>query len=343
MILRLFSLAAATAVLGIAVTLFVRADDSAAAGDAADESADNGLCYVCHLDLQKEAITTSHLGEDIGCTDCHGRSAEHMHDEMLMTKPDQLFGRREVNDMCGTCHDDAHEDVEAEVAAFLNEWRGRDRPNGRVITEQSICTDCHGTHNIVKKMGTADGQEEAEWTALFGGENLDGWKASGAAVWKTKYGRLVGTLGEGATGGELLTEAQYKDFLLAVTFRATFPVKAGIWLRVAEQDRGPRIEIVRSRNPLALTGSLYVPERGLALVNLRKDLFDAGGWNTLSVKSQGPRVQIWLNGEEIGSAVVPGPEQGRLGLYLTGGQPFADGELAVREVQIQELPEEEQP
>jgi len=143
MTLRLFSFAAATAVLGIAVTLFVRADDSVETvsdGDAAEESADNGLCYVCHLDLQKEAITTSHLGEDIGCTDCHGRSAEHMHDEMLMTKPDQLFGRCEVNDLCGTCHDDAHEDVEDKVAAFLNQWRGRDRPNGRVITEQSICT-----------------------------------------------------------------------------------------------------------------------------------------------------------------------------------------------------------
>jgi len=74
-----------------------------------------------------------------------------------------------------------------------------------------------------------------------------------------------------------------------------------------------------------------------------EDLFDAGGWNTLSVKAQGTRVQIWLNGEEIGSAVVPGPEQGRLGLYLTGGESFADGELAVREVQIQELPEVESP
>jgi hypothetical protein len=82
------------------------------------------------------------------------------------------------------------------------------------------------------------------------------------------------------------------------------------------------------------TGSLVLPGRGLALVNLRADLFDPEGWNTISVEARGPRVQVWLNGEEIGAVRVSGPAAGRIGLHLEGGPAFAGGELAVREVQV---------
>ena len=63
----------------------------------ADEKPDgNNKCYVCHPSLQTEEITTVHLEMGISCDECHGPSVEHMHDEMLMTKSDFLFGRAEV-------------------------------------------------------------------------------------------------------------------------------------------------------------------------------------------------------------------------------------------------------
>ena len=140
---------------------------------------DNSLCFVCHLDLRTEVIATSHLAAGVTCTGCHGPSVEHMHDEMLMTKPDRLFGRAEVNEMCGSCHppktpgEDLHQ-APAAVEAFRQEWLGRSRPNGRVITAGAVCTDCHGTHNIVKKMaGRADEPEFNEWFPLFNGDDLD--------------------------------------------------------------------------------------------------------------------------------------------------------------------------
>ena len=298
--------------------------------------ADNGLCYVCHLTLKTEEITTTHLAEGHACTKCHGPSNDHMQDEMQMTTPDLLYGRTEVDGMCGKCHDDPHEDKPAEVKAFRDKWRGRPRPNGRAITETSICTDCHGTHNIDKEL-TADSDKKAEWVSVFNGTDLAGWHPSGDARWKVKLGRIVATPGP-KTHGDLWLDAAYEDYLMAVTFRVDGPIHAGIWLRATDADRGPRIEIFPSSKPRAFTGSVAVPGKGLALANLREDLFDAGGWNTLSMEVRGQRIAVWLNGAEVGAACCAGPPKGRIGLHIQGGPEHAGAELAVREVQLQKLP-----
>ncbi len=72
----------------------------------AEKPNENSKCYVCHPDMKTEELTTDHLDMDVTCDECHGSSTEHMHDEMLMTKPDLLFGRSEVERMCSnpTCH-----------------------------------------------------------------------------------------------------------------------------------------------------------------------------------------------------------------------------------------------
>ena len=33
--------------------------------------------------------------------------------------------------------------------AFVKEWSGRRRPNGRMVLPDSVCTDCHGNHAIL--------------------------------------------------------------------------------------------------------------------------------------------------------------------------------------------------
>jgi hypothetical protein len=85
-------------------------------------------------------------------------------------------------------------------------------------------------------------------------------------------------------------------------------------------------------------------------VNLREDLVDREGWNTLSVKVEGDRIQVWLNGEEIGVVRVTGPGKGKIGLYIEGQHPAdllrkskrrgsKSAELSVREVLIKQLSE----
>ncbi|MBN1804530.1 MAG: DUF1080 domain-containing protein [Sedimentisphaerales bacterium] len=323
----------------------------------AEKSDENSKCYVCHPALKTEELTVSHLDMGVACDECHGLSTEHMHDEMLMTQPDLLFGRSEVCEMCSnpSCHKPGGErsvygledhDSEA-LEEFIKSWRGRIRPNGRAVTHNSVCTDCHGTHNITEANKQQGGEDKAvEWTAVFNGSDIKNWQSSGDVSWTVKRGRIAGVPGSRDESGVLWTKDEYEDYLMVVTFRAEWPIHAGIWLRGTgqEQDaeRGARIEIFESDQPVAFTGSVSIKGKGLALSNLRDDLVDKGGWNTLSVKVQGNRIQVWLNAEEIGVVRAAGASKGKIGLYIEGKTTSGSTELQIREVQIQQLKKEEQ-
>ena len=330
------------------------ADESQAEKSEQAEKPDgNSKCYVCHPDMKTEELTTSHLEMDVNCDECHGLSTEHMHDEMLMTKPDLLFGRAEVDKMCSnpTCHKPGaersvygYQDHKEPVVVedFFKKWYGRMRPNGRAVSRDSVCTDCHGTHNITKPINPSEDEQAAEWIAAFNGRDLAGWQPSGNASWTVKRGRIIARPGANGKGGVLWTKDEYEDCLLAVTFQATWPIHAGIWLRGAGLEQGPRIEIFEKPKAIAFTGSVCVQGKGLALVNLREDLVDREGWNTLSVKVEGDRIQVWLNGEEIGVVHAARPAKGKIGLYIEGHPVSKSVELRVREVLIQRLGESEE-
>ncbi len=337
---------------GIALIAFVCvlavcfADELMAQKSADEKSSGNSKCYVCHPALKTEDITTIHLDMGITCDQCHGPSIEHMHDEMLMTKPDLLFGRAEVRNMCSNpmCHkpgDDRrvygrqdHKD-QAAVKAFHEKWLNRVRPNGRFITLNAVCTDCHGTHNIVKDLKAES--EEKKWITAFNGRDLTGWQPSGAASWIVERRSIVGKPGTNGSGGTLWTDAVYEDYLLTVTFRATWPIHAGICLRGTASECGPRIEIFENRQASAFTGSIFVPDKGFALLNMREDLVDRESWNTISVKVQGKRFQVWLNGEEVGAIQAIGPAKGKIGLHIESNPAYKSAKLYVREVLIQKL------
>ena len=329
------------------------ADEPQAETTNGEKTNGNSKCYVCHPILKTEEITTDHLDIDITCDECHGPSIEHMHDEMLMTKPDLLFGRAEVERMCSnpTCHKPGgdrliyarqdHKD-QAAVKEFHEKWLHRVRPNGRFITIKSVCTDCHGTHNIVEgdEAGSEDSQS-GSWITAFNGQDLTGWQSSGAASWTVNRGRLIGAPGASGKGGTLWTDDVYQDYLLTVTFQATWPIHAGIWLRAEGSELGPRIEIFENKNPASFTGSVWVPGKGMALANLRRDLVDTESWNTISAKVEGKRFQVWLNGEEIGAIRADGPAKGKIGIHIETNPLYKAAKLAIREVLIQKLGEQE--
>jgi hypothetical protein len=297
----------------------------------AAQKADNSLCYVCHLTMQTDEITVQHLAEGIGCEKCHGSSHEHMHDEMLTTKPDRLYGRKQVDAMCGSCHDKPHEEKQPELKAFLEKWRGRDRPNGRAVTATSICTDCHGTHVVAKKISSKQAAA-ASWVSLFNGRDLAGWKPAPSDNWRVDRGRIVGRTRPEITAADLWGEDAYADFVLSVTFRQQGAVKAGIWLRGQPATPGLRVEILAAGKTPPLTGSVHLPGKGLVLVNVRDELLDDEGWNTLVAEVRGGRTTVRLNGEEIGAVVHGGPREGRIGLHAEG-----PGDFVVREILIQRL------
>jgi hypothetical protein len=129
-----------------AAALLVAATDEEKAKKEGEDAVlkSNSACMVCHIDFDDEELTVQHRKAGVMCAACHGPCLEHMNDEMAATRPDRLFGRAEVNEMCRECHGD-HKNKDA-VDEFRREWYGKRRSNGQLIRTDSICTDCHGRH-----------------------------------------------------------------------------------------------------------------------------------------------------------------------------------------------------
>ncbi len=299
--------------------------------------ADNTFCVVCHLDLKKELIAAKHLEQDITCMQCHGSSTEHMQDEMLMTKPDILFGRTEVEPMCCECHE-THQNPDA-VEAFRKEWLGKHRENGRAITQNAVCTDCHGTHNIVTEMGTlAKATVEPKWTSLFNGEDLSGWKPTGGATWTVERGCLVGRQGPNYAPGDLFTEEEFGDFELIVTFKMQWPGNSGVWFRYRAPDKAYQADILEYTDPVCYTGSLYCPGKMFIAMNEDPSILNRDLWNTLKVRAQGDHLVITLNDVVTADVHEDSFDRGRIGFQVHPGDEFKDMKITLRELLIRPLP-----
>ncbi|MHC4442673.1 MAG: cytochrome c3 family protein [Planctomycetota bacterium] len=112
------------------------------------EPADNSECMVCHADFAEEELSVKHEEAGVGCAECHGPSEDHGGDEANVLFPDYLYGRSEIVNFCKTCHKEEHP-MGKMYELFLKKWSGKYRPNGRMISDESICTDCHGNHAIL--------------------------------------------------------------------------------------------------------------------------------------------------------------------------------------------------
>ena len=104
----------------------------------------NATCYVCHMTFVYEKISSTHFEAKVTCIECHGTSAKHANDENIgATKPDVVYARKDVDKMCGKCHEDHDVAPRKVVARFLQ----RKLPANR----EPVCTDCHGTHRIERE------------------------------------------------------------------------------------------------------------------------------------------------------------------------------------------------
>jgi hypothetical protein len=210
-----------------------------------------------------------------------------------------------------------------------------------VVNNQSICTDCHGTHNVdgkVRDKGAgAEGQDEGEWISLFNGQDLTGWKPTGNAQWRVERGAIVGTQGENNAPGDLFTEESYADFLLTVTYRAEWPCNSGVWFRYQSAKQAYQADILEWPDPVCYSGTVYCPGKMFIAMNTDKDLVDREGWNTISVQAEGDHIQVWLNGHQVADVHDDTSDTGRIGFQVHPGKHFGPMKIVVSEVKLRPL------
>jgi hypothetical protein len=149
----------------------------------------------------------------------------------------------------------------------------------------------------------ADDKPPEEFTALFNGKDLTGWKPTGKAdVWTVEDGAIVC---KGGGGGWLLTEKDYGDFEFRCEYRwGKKGGNSGVALRTPDKGDpayvGMEIQLIDDEGwPGKLadyqhTGSIYDVQPAKPAANKK-----IGDWNTIKIVCKGRKVIIEQNGKEL--------------------------------------------
>jgi hypothetical protein len=170
-------------------------------------------------------------------------------------------------------------------------------------------------------------QGSGEWTTLFDGSSLNGWKPAGDANWQVVDGVIQANRGNGF----LASSASYRDFDLTLEFWVDPDANSGVFIRCSDPqkigaDTCYEVNIFDKR-----------PEqdyRSGAIVNVAKPMsvINTGGkWNTYAITAKGPRMTVTLNGTRTVDVEHSGHAQGPIALQ------YSVGTVKFRNVRIRPL------
>jgi hypothetical protein len=151
---------------------------------------------------------------------------------------------------------------------------------------------------------TLTAQEKKDgWKLLFDGKTLDGWrvfKKKGTRGWAVKDGAIYL---EKPGSGDLMTEAQYGNFVFSVDWKFESGNNSGIIYRVGEQGAetwitGPEMQVL-TEYPKAK----FTKNSGGALYDMYAPKVSAlkprDQWNTFKIVANGKHLEQWVNGVKV--------------------------------------------
>ncbi len=158
-------------------------------------------------------------------------------------------------------------------------------------------------------------QEKREgWQLLFDGATTAGWHTYGKTgignAWKVADGALyfdAGSKRNGATGGDIVTDAEYQNFDLRLEWKIAPKGNSGIMFYVKEEPQyqypwhtGPEIQVLDNDGHADAkinkhrAGDLY------DLISVSKETVKpVGEWNSVRIVANGGKLDSYLNGERV--------------------------------------------
>ncbi|MFO0960972.1 MAG: family 16 glycoside hydrolase [Isosphaeraceae bacterium] len=184
--------------------------------------------------------------------------------------------------------------------------------------------------------------ETAGFTPLFNGRDLEGWEGD-TSLWSAKDGMLVGKSPGIKQNQFLATKADYKDFVLQLSFRLIGGEgNSGVQFR-SERIPGTEMKGYQADIGENYWGSLYDESRRnkvlvaaspKALEAVRKD-----GWNHYTIRAMGNSITLTLNGVTSVSYKEDDPAiaalGGKIAVQIHAGGPM---EVQFKDILIQPLP-----
>ena len=177
------------------------------------------------------------------------------------------------------------------------------RSSGMVVVVTLVFAANAGAQEEMNTL--TDAEREAGWRLLFDGRSLDGWRGYNMEGMPGGWAVEDGMLTRVGPGGDIITEAQFADFELAIEWRVEPGGNSGVFYRAAEGEEriyhsAPEMQVVDDANhrdgqsPLTSAGAnygLHAAPRGVVR--------PAGEWNDSRIVVRGSRVEHWLNGTKV--------------------------------------------
>jgi hypothetical protein len=185
---------------------------------------------------------------------------------------------------------------------------------------------------------------EEGFEPLFDGRTLDGWEGN-AQVFRVEDGAIVGgSLTQRVARNEFLcTTRDFADFELRLQFKLLGKgANAGVQIRSRRIPNHHEVKGYQADLGDGWWGSLYDESRRnkiLAKADLAKvaDVLRRDDWNDYTIRCQGRRIQLWINGLQTIDYTEPdeGIEQtGLIGVQIHGGPP---SEARYKDIRIKKL------
>jgi len=184
------------------------------------------------------------------------------------------------------------------------------------------------------------------FTQLLAGNSLEGWEVKGsAAEFSIKDGEVVGKGVKLKSNSFLCSEKRYKDFVFAFEMKFDhLEGNSGCMFRANTRESGRVFgyQCEHDNTKRSWTAGIYDESRRGWLAPVKKDkseeaekkrqafteqglkIFKTDDWNTIVIKCEGDRIQIWLNGEVRVDYTDTDPEnktaEGFFGLQVHSGE-----------------------
>jgi hypothetical protein len=188
------------------------------------------------------------------------------------------------------------------------------------------------------------------WVSLFDGKTLQGWEQrNGTATYRVEDGAIVGKTRQGSPNSFLCSEKDYGDFELEFEVKVDDGLNSGVQIRSQTKDtptgrvNGPQVEIEKSPGE---SGYIYGEATGRGWLTPQDRLkphshLHNGEWNKYRVVAKGPRIQTWINGEQVADLtdeeIYKTHPKGFLGLQVHGiGKDQGPFEVSWRNIRIKE-------
>ena len=170
-----------------------------------------------------------------------------------------------------------------------------------------------------------------EWTPLFNGQDLSGWRTLPGGEWTVTDGVIVGkSPATERRHGILLSERSYDDFTARIKVKMKHG-DSGFYFRAEPNDSGVGVHGFQAELDTEgeakefKTAGLYETGGRAWVVNPDQkkvaELWKENDWNEVVVSAHGRDVNVHLNGHETAALTNdPGRTSGHFGLQLHGGQ-----------------------